>query len=275
MTRSHLSALAQALVDEGVPGPLPLLDRRAVDVVRLARALSAEVIVDQGMLHEGRTNWRKGRPVIRIRSPRVDGVRVRFTIAHEIGHVLVDRFRTWPELRGYSPGSWELERLCDEVAGSLLLPEHYVDAVIGARRPTIERIRTLALRSRTSLSAASVRLRRLGRPVRILNFRLAHGRPLRLNSSVGFRREALSDLTLLTQPGYLLAADLHRELPTRLVVGCGAPECVHEMDGTARRTPYTVVFLAEMIDARRITMSADLCSARRTSHIVHAGPRRF
>ena len=63
-------------------------------------------------------------PVIAVRAQN-DLVRKRFTIAHELGHIMLD----FSAARGDSP-----EKLCHSFAGALLLPENIIFAELGKKR---------------------------------------------------------------------------------------------------------------------------------------------
>jgi hypothetical protein len=77
-----------------------------------------------------------------VRSP--NSRRENFTIAHEIGHWLVDRDDDAVDwLADLPDAARSLEQLCDQVAGRLLIPDETLDAIIGARRIEATDIRAL------------------------------------------------------------------------------------------------------------------------------------
>jgi hypothetical protein len=86
--------------------------------------------------------------------------RLRFTIAHEIGHFLLHEGHAVAERGGAAGGATaRLEREADQFAAELLMPEHLV------RQAVLEDgadARRLADRFEVSAQAMSVRLRRLG-----------------------------------------------------------------------------------------------------------------
>ncbi len=86
--------------------------------------------------------------------------RLRFTIAHEIGHFVLHRGRVGNERGGMAnQATARLEREADQFAAELLMPEHLV------RQAALEEgadPHRLADRFEVSVQAMSLRLRRLG-----------------------------------------------------------------------------------------------------------------
>jgi hypothetical protein len=78
--------------------------------------------------------------------------RRRFTIAHELGHAILET--TGP--RAPQVGS-ELERLCDQLATELLMPSRAFSAAIAGRAPSCSVIRDLASKFQTSITATALR----------------------------------------------------------------------------------------------------------------------
>lgn len=82
-----------------------------------------------------------------------------FTLLHEIAHILVERDQhamIW--LADRADPSVELERLCEEIAANLLIPESLLDDVIGAGPITGEDLKTLVARSAASGPACAIAL---------------------------------------------------------------------------------------------------------------------
>lgn len=87
-------------------------------------------------------------------SPRV---RKRFTLAHEIGHLLLGK----PGLRSSCGHDQALERKCDAIASELLMPADEAISFIGSLgKPSPEKLRALASRFDVSLQAAAFRVHR-------------------------------------------------------------------------------------------------------------------
>lgn len=90
-------------------------------------------------------------------------VRQRFTLAHELKHILDDSLLTvggglYPAIRGYSPHE-RAERICDRFAGALLMPKVLLRADWA---DGLQDIAKLAKRYDVSRDAMSVRLSQLG-----------------------------------------------------------------------------------------------------------------
>jgi Zn-dependent peptidase ImmA (M78 family) len=90
-------------------------------------------------------------------------VRQRFTLAHELKHILDDGLLTvggglYPPIRGYSPHE-RAERICDRFAGALLMPKILLRADWA---DGLQDIAKLAKRYDVSRDAMSVRLSQLG-----------------------------------------------------------------------------------------------------------------
>lgn len=89
-------------------------------------------------------------------------VRRRFTIAHELGHALVESSGARAPRVGR-----ELERLCDMVAAELLMPRAVFDATLGQGAVDGPSIRRLAREFQTSLTSTALRCVEL-RPVSLV-----------------------------------------------------------------------------------------------------------
>lgn len=88
--------------------------------------------------------------------------RRRFTIAHELGHAVLES--TGP--RAPRVGL-ELERLCDRLAAEILMPSVSFRLALGNRAAVASTIRELASQFQTSLSAAAIRCSEL-QPISVL-----------------------------------------------------------------------------------------------------------
>jgi O-acetyl-ADP-ribose deacetylase (regulator of RNase III) len=108
--------IALAAMEEGWSGP-------PYDPFALADALKIEVVAHQD-LDDARLVSVDGRPRIEF-NPARRAARVRFSIAHEIGHYLFPDFADRPRYRdaGERRGDdWQLEVLCNIAAAELLMP---------------------------------------------------------------------------------------------------------------------------------------------------------
>lgn len=141
-----------------------------IDPVSVAERFGAVVAVRPGAPNDDpRTAVHHGRLTVRndrwfIETPvRLNAERRRFSIAHEVGHILLfDSVVQNPalirELR--SAAVWKrVERLCNIGAAHLLMPTATFRAALDtALPPTRERVEALALQFRVSLAAAARRI---------------------------------------------------------------------------------------------------------------------
>ena len=94
-------------------------------------------------------------------APTPDSRRENFTLAHEFAHLTVnedDHALSW--LADRDQPAVELERLCDEIASALLVPDDLLDAVVGVGPVTGQHLLDLFLGSVASQIACSIALAR-------------------------------------------------------------------------------------------------------------------
>lgn len=131
-----------------------------VDLPRVAMALGVTSIEIARMAEEGRLEQKSGQVRIWLR----DGApiqRQRFTLAHELGHLLLaDPNRDFVAHRAWR-GPDQEERFCDAFAASLLLPRDWLVGTFSGRPECLDTVREVADRTGASLSASVVRLREL------------------------------------------------------------------------------------------------------------------
>lgn len=128
-----------------------------VDVERLARRLGVtEIVRVPRLVEDGRLEQMNGHTRVLLAS-EASVERQRYTIAHEIGHLLLtDPERDTIARRMQSDD--EIERFCDAFAAALLLPREVVYSEYRSRKRKLNTVRHLAHRTGTSLAAATVRL---------------------------------------------------------------------------------------------------------------------
>ncbi len=127
-----------------------------VDLLALASELGiAEIATVNGLIEDGRLEQTRGRVRVLL-SNRSTPERQRFTLAHEIGHLLLADPKRDLIARRMKSGD-DVERFCDHFAAALLLPRAAVEE-FGARPKTLSNVRRLAAQAETSLAAATVRL---------------------------------------------------------------------------------------------------------------------
>ena len=247
----------QRLRSQGLPLGTP------ADLQSVAEWCGAQVTTTSALAEEGVTWWEQGEPRILLRANAVSPQRARFTLAHELGHVITERFL---HCHGDSPAGRsmernQIERLCDEVAGALLLPQDLVLRVVGDAQPTLGQLRHLALRGNVSLSCAAVRLRRLGWPVKLLRLDLTHG--VRAIATVGLRRDELQGLEF-TPPAQARLQELPMQVEAEVGLDFACrPDgaCRHSLTGTARRSQLTCVVLLHTVDRRPTDFTTSVCNA--------------
>lgn len=133
--------------------------RRRIDEPLEAMALRLGVakIIEEPLSFEGGLfQLSSGERIIKINgtSPRV---RKRFTLAHEIAHLLLGK----PGLRSACGHNDALERKCDAIASELLMPmDEAVPFVKSLGKPSPQSLRAIATRFDVSLQAAAYRVHR-------------------------------------------------------------------------------------------------------------------
>jgi len=122
----------------------------------LARKLGISRIIHQRLPYEGGlVRLADGELVIELNSDS-PFVRRRFTLAHEIGHLLLN---TVPAFRSRSRTDAALERTCDLLAAELLMPtEETTEFVRGLGAPSPEKLRDIASKYAVSTQTAAIRM---------------------------------------------------------------------------------------------------------------------
>lgn len=115
----------------------------------IAKRLGIREVISAEMHADGELRGRNDGYTIVVSSNQ-GAARRRFSLAHEIAHVIVKRSRS------ESASGRELERLCDDMAAELLMPASMFRLEAGPR-PDAGRIRRLAIRYRTSITATAMR----------------------------------------------------------------------------------------------------------------------
>lgn len=138
-----------------------------VDLEAIAQGLGVSRIEYKEMNAEGHVEIVSSETVIRIRHDAPEA-RQRFSLAHEIGHLLIDRLvqaEHTPHskrFRSFASVDHRLneESIADQIAGFLILPTWYMQSAIGDRL-SIRRLETAAKLAKASLSAALIRAVRM------------------------------------------------------------------------------------------------------------------
>lgn len=109
-----------------------------VDPSDLAMRLGADVIADSSMIWtdlSGRFDFENGRPTIRF-NPDDAWVRQRFTIAHELGHMVLNHGRSMRDNSANYSATAEgyKEREANAFAAELLMPKEVIDWMASRNR---------------------------------------------------------------------------------------------------------------------------------------------
>jgi hypothetical protein len=154
-----------------------------IDIERVAAHLGVSDILETDLLEDGRLERIGQRTIIYVRSS-TGTERRRFTVAHELGHlVLAEPGKNLVARRLLRD---EEERFCDRFAASLLLPRGWVINRYGGKPETLETLRNMGRVARVSLSAALIRLQETSKWTRsFLRWRLLDDGNWRYMAGVG------------------------------------------------------------------------------------------
>jgi len=119
------------------------------DLDAIAKRLGVREVISADIHADGELR-RRGDGYTIVVSSNQSAARRRFTLAHELAHVIVKRSPS------ETASGRELERLCDDIAAELLMPASMFRVDAGPR-PDAARIQRLASRYRTSLAATAMR----------------------------------------------------------------------------------------------------------------------
>jgi len=121
-----------------------------VDVDHIAKRLEVEKIIEEDLPSSGELRRTNGALEIAY-SSHLSPERRRFTIAHELGHAILER--SGP---GYPRFGKELERICDKLAAEILMPTRSFRRDCG-NSFSLDKIFELANRYQTSLASTAIR----------------------------------------------------------------------------------------------------------------------
>jgi len=122
----------------------------------LARKLGVSRIVEQSLPFEGGLfQLPDGELVVKLNSES-PFVRKRFTLAHEVGHLLL---KTVPAFRSDHQADPALERTCDMIAAELLMPSQEAIAFVSdLGQPSPEKLKIIASKYTVSNHVAAIRV---------------------------------------------------------------------------------------------------------------------
>ncbi len=128
-----------------------------VDVERVARGLGISEILGEVLVEDGRLECVNGEHRILLRSG-LRGNRRRFTVGHELGHLLLSEGTSGVVARRALPVTDDVERFCDSFAAALLLPRAWILDRYARRPENLSTVRQLSMQTATSMAASVVRL---------------------------------------------------------------------------------------------------------------------
>jgi IrrE N-terminal-like domain len=132
-----------------------------VDVEELARRMGVGSITRRRIVEDGRLEHRPGSSTTIVLNEAAHPTRQRFTIAHELGHLLLATPGAPVSARRSRPRYGDEERFCDAFAAALLLPPDWVLAVAGGQSPGLALTRRIADACQSSLAAVVLRCNEL------------------------------------------------------------------------------------------------------------------
>jgi hypothetical protein len=122
----------------------------------LARKLGVNRIIEQKLPFEGGLFQLSDSELVIKLNSESSFVRKRFTLAHELGHLLL---KTVPAFRSSNRTDAALERACDKIASELLMPtDDAVNFIKNLGQPSPEKLRFIARKYAVSLQTAAIRL---------------------------------------------------------------------------------------------------------------------
>lgn len=151
MTRSW-DALADELMSQ-----LKLSLEPPVDLDALANSFGISSIEDAPLVEDGRLEHTSTGTRIFIREG-TSGARRRFTIAHELAHLLLIESSEQGVFRRSTDSEDAIERLCDSLAAAILMPRNWMTRFVD-RPHNLSTMRSVSHHAQVSYSAAVARLR--------------------------------------------------------------------------------------------------------------------
>ncbi len=167
------------------------------DLHDLSRRLGvASIEYVDSLQDEGTTSFIGDAPVVALRAGTPE--RTRFTLAHELAHVLLWHHGLEPGEDASRGARSDHERFCDAIAGAFLMPSA-VYAMDAKREPGFEALSTVARRAGVSLTSAAIRMSHIG-PHKwpVLKFRRAKDVWLPWTAAALPMRASVQELSLLS-----------------------------------------------------------------------------
>ena len=239
----------------------------------IARQLGVVRITLERLKHPGRVSWDGAKPAIAIRAD-MSPERRRFTLAHELAHVLL--LHGCPQGTDGQPTPAQMrdeERLCDAIAGSVLLPAGDVLPLVTTPTLELAHVRAVAADHQVSMSLVVSRLgdfdRRTHMLIRLESF---EGRWV-ATRIIGRNRGLSSNLRI--PPEYAGPVDGLSRLDQHVVLDVLIGGLGYNITGTGNKWGATALLLATGI--RRAPALDNACDgdgsaqASSTPNADHAG----
>jgi hypothetical protein len=165
-----------------------------LNLASLTRRLGVDDIRLEACREDGSVRRSGSSTIVVLRRDR-SRQRQRFTLAHELAHLVLARDGDVEmAFRISAPRSTAVEQLCDNIAAALLMPASWVRAVMAKRSFSLATVRRLAYGCDVSLAASLVRLNEVaGWKGALLRWTYRHGR-YRLMSCTGAPPEVRGQL---------------------------------------------------------------------------------
>jgi hypothetical protein len=170
-----------------------------IHVARLAKDCGADVDFRETGVPDGRIVRVDGRALIGVALRARGTPRARWTVAHELGHLLLHRdLDAIERIHGSGPRSgsdYRYEREADAFAAELLMPQRMFAHLCGAKQPTVPLLDRLAREFGTSLTATGRRYTGFA-SASCAMLECTRGRVRRAARSESFRGEAVKGRVL-------------------------------------------------------------------------------
>ena len=140
-------------------------DLPPMDVERIANAAAGAVVrlVEDPTILDGALEPFGGEWVIRL-NPKKSQARKRFTLCHEVGHIILKTTSLWRVLTRYPHEMQEMleERLCDLIAVELLIPPIHLSKLAKELDPGYQSIKRLADSFQASTQSMEIQISETG-----------------------------------------------------------------------------------------------------------------
>lgn len=156
---SHAEFILAETMAASLLEAVALPQQPSVDVFEVARRLGVDAIEIVAIPEDGRLELRNGRARI-VLAAGAPPTRRRFTLAHELAHLLLDDTGVALAVGRVVPHVLDVERFCNTFAAELLMPSGWVRHKFGKAPEAFETLDSLTRQAYVSRTAAFVQLAR-------------------------------------------------------------------------------------------------------------------